>query len=100
MSAPKRNTGAKGTQIRALVGRVPSRGGLFAFPPNIGKCRLKVMRFKKLGFPPRKVVPEGLRENSPAFQRRDGSSEVPSPEGTAEFGQSALLFQSSLRDLF
>ena len=29
-------------------------------------------------------VPEGLTENSPAFQRRVRSREKPSPEGTAE----------------
>jgi hypothetical protein len=30
------------------------------------------------------AVPEGRRENSPAFQRREDRPQRPSPEGTAE----------------
>jgi len=49
---------------------------------------------------PVNVVPKGQNENSPAFQRRDGCLDVPSPVGTVESGTSALFVQSSLRDLF
>ena len=52
------------------------------------------------GFRWRRVVPEGLCDNSPAFQRREGIPKVSSPEGTVESGSSASLFQSSLRDLW
>src|SRR5438309_11429967 len=50
------------------------------------------------GFRWRRAVPEGLCENSPAFQRRGGIPEVLSPEGTVESGSVALSFQPSLRD--
>jgi hypothetical protein len=46
------------------------------------------------------AVPKGQHENSPAFQRRELSPEILSPEGTVDSGSSATLFQPSLRDLF
>src|SRR5438445_11367053 len=43
----------------------------------------------------RVAVPEGLPENSPAFQRREGVPEVSSPEGTAEINPFNPLFLPS-----
>src|SRR5947209_7532434 len=48
----------------------------------------------------RTTVPEGQRENSPAFQRREGRRMNLSPEGTAERVPGRAIFQPSLRDLF
>ena len=56
------------------------------------------MPFGNSGFPWRVAVPEGLRENSPAFQRREGMPEVLSPEGTVEMMGPMRRSQSSLRD--
>jgi len=53
------------------------------------------MAWAHLSFRQGVVVPEGLGENSPAFQRREGQRRALSPEGTAEIGG----HQSSLRDL-
>src|SRR5947209_10966736 len=48
----------------------------------------------------RTTVPEGQRESSPAFQRREGRRMNLSPEGTAERVPGRAIFQPSLRDLF
>src|SRR5437899_12986605 len=48
----------------------------------------------------RTIVPEGHRENSPAFQRREGGPKDFSPEGTVEPVEVHAIFQPSLRDLF
>src|SRR5260370_41968764 len=52
------------------------------------------------GFPLGLVVPKGLRDNSPAFQRREEISRGWRPEGTVESGSSAPLFQPYFRDLW
>ena len=48
-------------------------------------------------------VPEGHRENSPAFQRWEHDPKAVSPEGTADLNAECKMksaeFQSSLRDL-
>src|SRR5579859_1064247 len=68
-----------------------TNGGRRRFPRDTGgNSRL----------PQRLAVPEGLYENSPAFQRREGFPEVSSPEGTVESGPSASLFQPSLGKLW
>src|SRR6266496_812491 len=48
----------------------------------------------------RTAVPEGQRESSPTFQRREGRRKNLSPEGTAERVLGRTTFQPSLRDLF
>jgi len=47
----------------------------------------------------RTIVPEGHRESSPAFQRREGRAKDLSPEGTAERETVRAIYQPSLRDL-
>src|ERR1041385_4962046 len=48
----------------------------------------------------RTTVPDGHRDSSPAFQRREGPRKNLSPDGTVERARGHATFQSSLGDLF
>ncbi len=61
---------------------------------------LALAPFGNSGLSRRTAVPEGLRENSPAFQRRETCPGSSSPEGTIDSGSSGWFFQPSLRDLW
>jgi len=61
---------------------------------------LALMPFGNSRVVSRTTVPEGQRESSPAFQRREGPRKNLSPEGTAERVRGRAIFQPSLRDLF
>src|SRR5437660_5907847 len=65
-----------------------------------GASGANVRPFGNSGFSRRIAVPEGLHENSPAFQRRERWPEVSSPEGTSESRSFVSLCQPSLRDSF
>src|ERR1041385_7198671 len=58
-------------------------------------CRIPIGNSRVVS---RTTVPEGQRESSPAFQRREERRKNLSPEGTAERVRGRAIFQPSLRD--